>query len=167
MPDYPELTEELGADAGNAAIAARFAAGLGPAGASASVTAGGGSPGHGGHGKPLVSPDDVWPLEMPPGVLAAAGTIDIPDWGPPPGWFWRLTEVTFVFGAGCTLVTLYRNSSQGLASQLFAATSSGLWEPARRYLSNGQRLVAVANGACVIIPDGERIATGFLPTYMA
>lgn len=167
MADFQTLQAEEGAgsDAGTAAIAARFAAGLGPAGASASVKAGGSA--QGGSAKSLVSPDDTWLLEMPPGVLSAAGTLDPVDWGPPPGWVWRLTEVTFVFGSGCTLVTLYRNSSLGLASQLFQATSSGLWEPSRRFLTNGERLVAVANGACVIIPDGERIATAFIPTYLA
>lgn len=169
MGDYQTLQSELGGapDAGNAAIAARFAAGLGPAGVSASAQAGGSASGGGGGGKGLVSPDDTWLLEMPPGVLSAAGTIDQTDWGPPPGWIWRLTEVTFVFGAGCTLISLYRNSSLGAASLLFQATSSGVWEPSRRFLTNGQRLVAVANGACVIIPDGERIATGFFPTYAA
>lgn len=170
MADYQTLQDELsGPDAGNAAIAARFAAGLGPAGVAAGVSAGGQSAGgSGGGGRGLVSPDDTWLLEMPPGVTTATSlTVDQNDWGPPPGWIWRITEVTFVFGAGCTQVTLYRNSSAGLASTLFVATSSGLWEPSRRFLTNGQRLVAVANGACVIIPDGERIATGFFPTYAA
>jgi hypothetical protein len=169
MADYRTLQAELGQapDAGNAAIAARFAAGLGPAKVAGSAEAGGSTEGGGGGGRGLVSPDDTWLLEMQPGVLAAAGTIDLNDWGPPPGWVWRLTEVTFVFGTGCTLISVYRNSSLGGAALLFQATSSGVWEPSRRFLANGERLVAVANGACVISPDGERIATGFLPTYLA
>lgn len=154
-------------DAGLAAISAAFGAHAGAAAA--------GHPDHATqegykppqpHAEPLVSPEDVWALDMPPGILNAAGTIDQPDWGPPTGYAWRLTEVTVTFLAGTTLVQFFKNAAAGRL--LFQTAAAGLWEPSRAYLLYGERLVAVATGGGVRIdPSGERISLRYLPTYMA
>ncbi len=113
-----------------------------------------------------VSPDDVWLLALPPQQNTAAGTLDPVDWGPPPGWVWRITYVPFLFGSGTTNVAFYLNSA--LAFPLFEFTASATWEPGHLYLQNGERLVAVTTGGgASILVRGERIATHFLPTYLA
>lgn len=154
-------------DAGLAAIAAGFEARAGAAAIGGGAEAG--MP-RAPHAQPLVKPSDTWLLDLPIGFLNAAGTIDEnvvgPDWGPPTGWAWRLTEVTVLFGAGTTLVAFYKNSASGRL--LFQTSQSGLWEPSRLYLSYSERLVAVATGGGVTIsPSGERVSLHFLPTYLA
>jgi hypothetical protein len=159
---YPDAEPGGAPDAGLAAISAEFSASAGVARPGPAAAAE--LPRRG----PLVKPSDVWLLDLPPGILSAAGTIDIPDWGPPTGWAWRITEVPVVLGTGTTLVQFYTQSAAGLASLIFQTSASGLWEPAHLYLRNGSRLVVVATGGGVTIsPRGEMISLHFLPTYLA
>lgn len=148
-------------DAGLAQIAAGFAA-------RAAVAAAPGSTGEGQRvTRHLATADDVWTLELPPGTLSAAGTIDPVDWGPPTGSAWRITGMSIVLGAGTSLVQVYKETNQ-VQNLRFQTSASGLWEPSHLYVLYGSRLVVVSTGGGVTIaPWGERIALGFLPTYLA
>lgn len=160
------------APVGLAAIAAEFSAGAGPVMAAARAGAAVDTPEPGHQGGPLVSSDDVWINPMPVGFLSAAGTIDEnvvgPDWGPPTGWVWRITEVPIILGAGTTLVQIFLEAGNSGKGPIFQTGVSGLWEPSRLFLQYGERMVAVSTaGGVTISPRAERIRTHFAPTYMA
>jgi hypothetical protein len=152
-------------DAGLAAIAAGFQAAIGPRREPPPEQM---SPYHGEADR--ARPEDVWLLDLSPETIAAAGTIDPTggDWACPTSWHWRITEVSIVLGTGATLVTVYKQSALS-ASPLFQTNSTGTWEPADCWLNAGQRLVAVSTGGgCTVWPwGGQRVASHFLPTYLA
>lgn len=156
------------APVGLAAIAAEFSAGAGPVMAAARAGAAVDTPEAPHHAGALVSADDVWPVTLPVGSNTAAGTIDPPDWGPPTGWAWRITEVPIILGTGTSLVQIFTESALSGRGPLIQVNASALWEPSRLILIYGERLVAVATGGGVTIsPRGERIRLAFLPTYLA
>jgi hypothetical protein len=155
LVDSPEVSAP---DAGLAAISAGFAAGIGTAGRRVPEA---------GHDRPhRPGPADIWPLRLPVGVLAAAGTLDPPDWGPPTGRVWDINAVVITFGAGTTLVQVYDEAAQP-ANLLFQTGASGVWHPEDPTFLHGERLVVVATGGGVTVRiKGTQQDAGYEPTHL-
>jgi hypothetical protein len=154
--DSPEVSPP---DAGLAAISAGFAAGLGT---------GRRAPGHDqDHERPRrPGPADIWPLRLPVGFLAAAGTLDPVDWGPPTGRVWDINAVVITFGAGTTLVQVYDEAAQP-ANLLFQTGASGVWHPEDPTFLHGERLVVVATGGGVTVRiKGTQQSADYEPTHL-
>ena len=169
MPRHELLESDGAPDAGMAAIAARFAAQAGPAGAEATAGAAGAAPA-GGHARPhRPGPEDIWPLRLPVLFLNAAGTIDgaTNDWAPPTGRAWEINTLTVTFGAGTTLVQIYDEGAFG-AMLLFQTTVGGLLDLGHKILLHGERLVFVSTGGGMTIRlfEGIQMDAGYLPTHL-
>lgn len=161
-----EILESDGSpDAGLAQIAAGFsarAAGAGvTAGAEAGVQGGGA---HAGPHRP--GPEDIWPLRLPVGFLAAAGTLDPVDWGPPVGRVWDINAVVITFGSGTTLVQVYDEAAQP-ANLLFQTGASGVWHPEDPTFLPGERLVVVSTGGGVTVRiKGTQQSADYEPAHL-
>lgn len=163
MPRHDLVTTEDGPapDAGLAAIAAGFAAsaGIGDGGQPPPAAQAPARP-----GRPTAW--DIWPLRLPPGVLAAAGILDPVDWGPPVGRVWEINAVVITFLAGTTLVQVYDEAAQP-ANLLFQTAAAGVWKPEDPTFLPGERLVIVSTGGGVVVRiKGNQIAADYEPTHL-
>jgi hypothetical protein len=95
-------------------------------------------------------------IEIPPGQLATAGTLDDPDrYGPRAGFAWRVLGISFILLAGTTSFTVWMDSPNDPTNEVFASTVSGRWEPSHFFLLPGRRLVYTSVGGGLTVSKGN------------
>jgi hypothetical protein len=110
------------------------------------------------------------PIEIPPGQLAAAGTLADPDrYGPSAGFAWRVLGIAFVLGAGATQFSVWLDSPNDPTNLVFQSAVSGRWEPAHFFLLPNRQLVytCVGGGLTVCKGNAFEFAVSELPRVIS